>query len=49
MQKDNAEFCSDCPLACRHIGRLIEDDGKATTKPRQSHPIEILARAYGVL
>jgi glycerol-3-phosphate dehydrogenase subunit C len=50
-QKGSAELCSDCPLACKHIGQLLADD-EATgqgPQPRQSHPIEIFARAYGVL
>ena len=46
-QKGNETLCSDCPLACKHIGQLvsaeIEGDG-----PRQAHPIEIMARAYGL-
>ena len=43
--KATAELCSDCPLAVKHLGQLmIAETGSA---PRQSHPIEILARAYG--
>jgi len=48
-QKNNETLCSDCPLACRHLGELISDghaDGAA--EPRLSHPIEALARAYGL-
>ena len=48
-QKDTAELCSDCPLACKHIGQLLTVEPGAKSQPRQSHPIEILARAYGVL
>lgn len=48
-QKDNAVLCSDCPLACKHIGQILETDPNAKTQPRQSHPIEIFARAYGML
>ncbi len=47
-QKDNAEICSDCPLACKHLGQMLETEPTAKQTPRQSHPIEILARAYGV-
>ena len=47
-QKDNAEICSDCPLACKHLGQLLETEPASKQTPRQSHPIEILARAYGV-
>jgi glycerol-3-phosphate dehydrogenase subunit C len=44
-------LCSDCPLACKHLGQLLAAEtaahGKAT--PRQENPIEVLARAYGDL
>jgi len=47
-QKGNETLCSDCPLACKHLGQLVSaqmgDEGMA---PRQAHPIEILASAYG--
>ena len=47
-QKANAELCSDCPLACKHLGQmLIAETGADAPQPRQSHPIEIFARAYG--
>ena len=46
---DNAELCSDCPLACKHLGQLLEAESLSGGQPRQSHPIEILARAYGVV
>jgi glycerol-3-phosphate dehydrogenase subunit C len=49
-RKDTATLCSDCPLACKHLGQLLEaeiaKDGK--TPPRQAHPIEIMAEAYGL-
>ena len=50
-QKDKAELCSDCPLACKHRGQLLsaETAPMLHAEPRQSHPIEVLARAYGVL
>jgi glycerol-3-phosphate dehydrogenase subunit C len=46
-QKGQETLCSDCPLACKHLGQLLsaETGGKA---PIQAHPIEILARAYGL-
>lgn len=49
--KGNETLCSDCPLACKHLGQLIGDDSAATAppRPREAHPIEIFARAYGVL
>jgi glycerol-3-phosphate dehydrogenase subunit C len=46
----NAEtLCSDCPLACTHLGQLLvaETRPEAHAAPRQAHPIEIFARAYG--
>ncbi|HEY5071035.1 MAG TPA: heterodisulfide reductase-related iron-sulfur binding cluster [Caulobacteraceae bacterium] len=48
-QKNNETLCSDCPLACKHLGQLISAelaDGRAP--PLQAHPIEVLARAYGL-
>ena len=48
-QKDNATLCSDCPLACKHLGEMVTADLKdGAAPPRQAHPIEILARAYGL-
>jgi glycerol-3-phosphate dehydrogenase subunit C len=47
VQKANETLCSDCPLACKHLGQMVSaevSDGAAA--PRQAHPIEILARAY---
>jgi glycerol-3-phosphate dehydrogenase subunit C len=48
--KGSETLCSDCPLACKHLGQLLTaetaQDGKAP--PRQAHPIEILAQAYGL-
>ena len=42
-------LCSDCPLACKHLGQLLEAETRpeAHAAPRQAHPIEIFARAYG--
>jgi glycerol-3-phosphate dehydrogenase subunit C len=48
-KQDNETLCSDCPLACKHLGQLVSaelTDGAAP--PRQAHPIEILAEAYGL-
>lgn len=45
--KGNETLCSDCPLACKHLGQLMASETAATT-PAQAHPIEIFARAYGV-
>jgi len=49
-QKGQDTLCSDCPLACKHLVQLIADDPKAeAAAPREAHPIEVFARAYGVL
>jgi glycerol-3-phosphate dehydrogenase subunit C len=49
-QKSNDTLCSDCPLACKHLGQLVEADLKdGAASPRQAHPIEILAQAYGLI
>ncbi|HVN02172.1 MAG TPA: heterodisulfide reductase-related iron-sulfur binding cluster [Caulobacteraceae bacterium] len=48
-QKQNETLCSDCPLACKHLGELVSADLKeGAGPPREAHPIEILARAYGL-
>ncbi len=49
--KGQENLCSDCPLACKHLGQLLvaESSPDAAAAPRQAHPIEILARAYGAL
>jgi glycerol-3-phosphate dehydrogenase subunit C len=48
-QKETETLCSDCPLACKHLGQLLvaETTPEAHAAPRQAHPIEIFARAYG--
>jgi glycerol-3-phosphate dehydrogenase subunit C len=45
-QKANGTLCSDCPLACQHLGELVVAAGSA--QPAEAHPIEVLARAYGL-
>jgi glycerol-3-phosphate dehydrogenase subunit C len=49
--KGNETLCSDCPLACKHLVQLLADDtaADAPAPPVEAHPIEVLARAYGVL
>jgi glycerol-3-phosphate dehydrogenase subunit C len=48
--KGNETLCSDCPLACKHTIQLIADDTAEGAKaPREAHPIEVFARAYGVI
>ncbi|MDR3506911.1 MAG: heterodisulfide reductase-related iron-sulfur binding cluster [Caulobacteraceae bacterium] len=48
-QKKDETLCSDCPLACKHLGQLLVAELPAgAAQPAQAHPIEILARAYGL-
>ena len=45
----NATLCSDCPLACQHLGQMVSADlAQDASPPRQAHPIEIFAQAYGL-
>jgi len=47
--KGNATLCSDCPLACKHLGQLaLAELTDGVRPPVQAHPIEIFARAYGL-
>ncbi len=49
-QKGNGTLCSDCPLACKHLGQLVGADlTDGAAPPRQAHPIEIFAEAYGLI
>ncbi|WP_374574184.1 (Fe-S)-binding protein [Phenylobacterium sp.] len=48
-QKGSETLCSDCPLACKHLGQLLSAETPDAVQPKQAHPIEIFARAYGVL
>ncbi len=50
VAKDNATLCSDCPLACGHLGELVgaEMAAKPGQPPRQRHPIQVMAEAYGL-
>jgi glycerol-3-phosphate dehydrogenase subunit C len=50
-QKDSEILCSDCPLACKHLGQLVaaEISGEGRAEPHQAHPIEIFAQAYGLM
>jgi glycerol-3-phosphate dehydrogenase subunit C len=41
-------LCSDCPLACKHLGQLLETEAPGAAAPAQAHPIQVLARAYGL-
>ena len=44
----DATLCSDCPLACKHLGQLLEAELPAESQPARGHPIEVFARAYGL-
>jgi glycerol-3-phosphate dehydrogenase subunit C len=47
-QKGAETLCSDCPLACKHLGQLLTAEIEpGAAAPRQAHPIEVFARAYG--
>jgi glycerol-3-phosphate dehydrogenase subunit C len=48
-QKDNETLCSDCPLACKHLGQLVSAEMTDAPAPHQAHPIEIMARSYGLV
>ncbi|MDR3513310.1 MAG: heterodisulfide reductase-related iron-sulfur binding cluster [Caulobacteraceae bacterium] len=49
-QKNNETLCSDCPLACKHLGQLlVAETGADAPQPVQAHPIEVFARAYGLV
>ncbi len=46
-QKANETLCSDCPLACQHLGELVGAEPGPRSRA-EAHPIEMLARAYGL-
>jgi glycerol-3-phosphate dehydrogenase subunit C len=50
-QKKNETVCSDCPLACKHLGQIAREDlaGEGGVAAREAHPIEVFARAYGLV
>jgi len=48
-QKGDETLCSDCPLACKHLGQLLTVEmAQGAAPPVQAHPIEVFARAYGL-
>jgi glycerol-3-phosphate dehydrogenase subunit C len=48
-QKKDETLCSDCPLACKHLGQLLTAElADGVAPPVQAHPIEVFARAYGL-
>jgi glycerol-3-phosphate dehydrogenase subunit C len=45
----NETLCSDCPLACKHLGQLVSAElPEGAEQPRQMAPIEVFAAAYGM-
>ncbi|MDE1987708.1 MAG: glycerol-3-phosphate dehydrogenase [Alphaproteobacteria bacterium] len=52
LEKARGHIVSDCPLAAQHIVEnvkaLAEKDGKPVSAPEPEHPIEIMARAFGL-
>jgi len=45
----NDALCSDCPLACKHLGQLVSAElAEGAAAPVQSSPIELFAKAYGL-
>ena len=49
-QKGSETLCSDCPLACKHLGQLLSvETADAGAAPRQAHPIQVFAQAYGLI
>ena len=50
LKNDTSHVASECPLAAEHLMQVMElSAGEQKPKPfRADHPIEILARAYGL-
>ncbi|HTT99306.1 MAG TPA: heterodisulfide reductase-related iron-sulfur binding cluster [Rhizomicrobium sp.] len=52
-QQARGHIVSDCPLAAQHIVHNVKElnakDGKETKAKEPEHPIQIFARAYGLL
>ena len=52
-QQARGHIASDCPLAAQHILHNVKElnakDGKETKAKEPEHPIQILARAYGLI
>ena len=53
LQQSRGHIASDCPLAAQHIvsqvKQLAEKDGKTAPAKEPEHPIQIFARAYGLV
>jgi glycerol-3-phosphate dehydrogenase subunit C len=43
-----AHLCSECPLAGAHLAQGLEAVAGFAAQPRPLHPIQIIARAYGL-
>jgi glycerol-3-phosphate dehydrogenase subunit C len=43
----DAQLCSDCPLACKHLVQVLDDAGDPAPAPK--HPIEVFAEALGLM
>lgn len=49
-QQANAFVVSECPLAAKHLLQVMEGiEGEAKVPEHAHHPIELLARSYGVI
>ncbi len=46
-QSDAKYVASDCPLVSKHLAQGVPAQGGAA--PRNLHPVEIFARAYGLI
>ncbi len=53
LEKARGHIVSDCPLAAQHIVENVKElaakDGEPVAAPEPEHPIEIMARAFGLL
>lgn len=47
-RSDNRYVASECPLAAKHILQVMELEGAEQVPQSAFHPIELLARAYGL-
>jgi glycerol-3-phosphate dehydrogenase subunit C len=49
IEKERAFLASECPLAGKHVVQGMRTlDAEKTRVRRSLHPVEILARAYGI-
>ncbi len=49
VKSDSAYFSSECPLAAEHLVHSIEVSQENSPFQRSFHPVELFARAYGLL